>query len=208
MADNSVAPGTGETFAADDIGGVKFFRHKNALGPDGTHTADQGGVDLGSGVGAAFVRNRPYSGEQQQTSSGLTTASTNYTNGDVLGAGWTFTSMAAANGGCGRITGAHLLDKGDVLSAVELWFASATITFGTDNAAPSISDADAQLIVGRIQLAPSRDLGGNRHLPGDYISLPYHCDATSLFVYAVTLADNNFFAAATDLWLQLYYDLA
>lgn len=36
MADNTVLPGTGETYAADDIDGVKYQRVKIALGEPGT----------------------------------------------------------------------------------------------------------------------------------------------------------------------------
>lgn len=40
MADNSTAPGTGETFAFDDIGGIKFGRSKIVHGADGTNDGD------------------------------------------------------------------------------------------------------------------------------------------------------------------------
>lgn len=35
MADNTTLPGTGETYASDDIGGVKYFRSKLVWGADG-----------------------------------------------------------------------------------------------------------------------------------------------------------------------------
>jgi hypothetical protein len=37
--------------------------------------------------------------------------------------------------------------------------------------------------------------------------VPYACDATSLYVYAITLNDHNFFAASTDLRLTLVAEL-
>ena len=40
MADNSVAPGTGETFAFDDIGGIKYQRAKLIHGADGVNDGD------------------------------------------------------------------------------------------------------------------------------------------------------------------------
>lgn len=41
MADNtSITPGTGESIASDDIGGVKFQRIKVIHGPDGTNDGD------------------------------------------------------------------------------------------------------------------------------------------------------------------------
>jgi hypothetical protein len=208
MADGvAITAGSGTTVATDDISNVHYQRVKNALGPDGTWTADLGGVDLGSGVGAAFVRARPNVATQAQNSSGLTTASTTYVTGDTVGAGWTFTSMCPANGGTGRITAAILQDKSDVIAGYELWFASGSITFGTDNSAPNASDSDLEKIIGRVTCSPVRDLGGSRISYTDYLSLPYVCDATSLYVYAVTLNDHNFFGTATDLRLRLFYEL-
>ena len=143
--------------------------------------------------------------EQAQASSGLTTGATPYAIGDTLGAGWTFTNAAGASAGEGRLTGAVLLDKGDVTAAVDLWFASGSITFGTDNAAPNISDTDAEKIVGTVSVS-MQDLGANRI--GTWAgAMPYTCDATSLFVYAITRSAHNQFAAATDLRLKLFAEL-
>lgn len=142
---------------------------------------------------------------QSQNSSGLTTASTNYSNGDTLGAGWTFTSAARESGGSGVIRGVALIDKSDILSAVTLYFSSATLTFGTDNAAPSISDSDAELLGPQIPLAAD-DLGGVRLLAASGLYLPYTCAATSLFVWArADTISAAFFGAATDLRLKLLY---
>lgn len=165
-----------------------------------------GSADLGS-EHALMVRPRPNAQSQAQNSSGLTTASTNYTLGDVVGAGWTFTSMAAVSGGGGRVTGVVLLDKSDVILGYELWFASGSITFGTDNSAPSISDSDAEKLIGRVTTTAVRDMGGCRITYCDYLSMPYICDATSLYVYAIALNDHNFFGATSDLRLRLFYEL-
>ncbi|HYF47593.1 MAG TPA: hypothetical protein VD926_15365 [Acidimicrobiales bacterium] len=206
MADNvAITAGTGTSIATDDIGGVHFQRSKTALGPEGSHTADLAGRDLGAGVGAAYVDLRPLSGSQSQDSAGLTTATTSYAAGDVLGTGWTFTSMARASGGMGRIIGAALLDDGDVTVAVDLYIASGSITFGTDNAAPSVSDADAAKILNVIGISMT-DLGGCRFGSASGLSVPYFCDATSLYVYAVTRAAHSFFAAVDDLHLRLFFE--
>lgn len=208
MADNvTIDPGTTTPIASDDIGGVQFQRMKVAAGANGSHTGDVEGRTVDGGAGAAlFVDPRPRTGHQIQDSSGLTTASTNYTLGDVVGAGWTFTSMARAAGQGGRITGVSALDDGDVLAGLDLFFASGSITFGTDNVAPSVSDADAAKILGVVGLS-FVDLGGSRFASAPGLSVPYICDATSLFVYARTLDGNNFFAAADDVHLRLFYEL-
>jgi hypothetical protein len=163
-----------------------------------------GSTDHGS-THALHVDPRDNLLSQSQNSAGLTTASTNYSNGDTLGSGWTFTSMARESGGSGVIRGIALIDKSDILSAATLYFSSASITFGTDNAAPSISDSDAENLGPQMPVAAD-DLGGVRLLAAQGLWLPYTCAATSLFVYArADTISNNFFGAATDLRLRLLY---
>lgn len=160
-----------------------------------------GTTDLGA-THALWTDDRIQLGTQSQASSGLTTASTNYSIGDTLGAGWTFTSMARASGLGGFIKGISLLDKGDVMSACDLYISPSSITFGSDNSAPGVSDSDAQGLR-RITGLGFYDLGGCRLATLDSLNVAYMCAATSLYVYAVTTVANNFFAAATDLYLTL-----
>ena len=208
------SPSVGTEVATDDCGAaghVQLVKLAQSANGDATPiTADADGLEVKvtnaplavTGTVASTVTTY----DQAQASSGLTTGATPYSLGDVLGAGWTFTSAVAASGGRGRLTGVVLLDKGDVTVAVDLWLASASITFGTDNAAPSISDTDAEKIVGTISLS-MQDLGNNRIGSLSGISVPYVCDATSLFVYAVTRTAHNQFAAASDLRLHLFAEL-
>lgn len=137
-------------------------------------------------------------------SSGLTTASTNYSNGDVLGAGWTIPNAAKASGGTGRVIGVDFRDYADILTAAQLYLFQGSVTFGTDNAAPSISDADSLKFVGTIPVA-LLDLGGVRVGSVDSISVPYVLDGTDLFVYATaTSIAASFFGATTDLRLRVH----
>lgn len=195
-------PGTGEIVATDEVGSDHYELVKLAAGTTGS-AEPIGATDLGS-YDALWVDHRLNGATQSQASAGLTTASTNYTAGDVLGSGWTFTSMARAAGLGGRIKGIHILDKGDVMTSCELYISSTAITFGTDNAAPSVSDADAQTLK-RIPGFGFQDLGGCRLASLDSLDIMYFCAATSLFVYAMTTVANNFFAAVTDLYLTLDY---
>lgn len=146
---------------------------------------------------------------QEQASAGLTTATTGYTAGDTLGTGWVFTTMVGTTGGAARLTGIRVYDKADIMQSMTLFFAAASITFGTDNAAPSISDADQAKIHGQATLTFT-DLGNSRVATLDSISIPYYCDATSLYVYAITnttLPSPTFFGAAGDLPIRLFYEL-
>jgi hypothetical protein len=147
----------------------------------------------------------PATETQTVASANLTTATTAYTAGDTLGDGYTFTLMAKQSGKGGRITGVKMLDKADIVSSIDLYLSSGSITFGTDNVAPSVSDSDAAKIISIIPLVYN-DLGTSRLLSSGNILVPYICDATSLYVYAVTRVGHTFFGATTDLPLTLFYD--
>lgn len=204
MADNVTLPGTGAVVGADEvsIGGIvqQVQRVKLVNGEDG-------GTDLLPGSAARGLVVEPRASAvapAHVASSGLTIATTSYTAGDVLGAGWEITNAARAAGGTGRVVGAVLLDKADVVVAAELYLAAASVAFGADNAAPTISDADAEkLLPGPIGMT-MQDLGGARVGLASGLGLPYVCDATSLYVYAITRVAHGVFTAATDLSLRLF----
>jgi hypothetical protein len=144
---------------------------------------------------------------QAQDSAGLTTTSPAYAIGDTLGSGWTFTSMASGSGGGGIIRGVACKDDSDVMEGMLLWLSKASVTFGTDNAGPSISDSDAaHLVCGPIPLT-FYDLGGVRFGSMATLSEPYMCDVTSLFAYATTLSTNAVFGATGALRLRLFYEV-
>lgn len=205
MADNvAITAGSGTTVATDDVSSVHYQKFK--LFTSETDAAEGVGDDDQGTYRSLWVTPRVKVATQSQDSSGLTTSVTSYGTGDTLGAGWTFASMARAAGGTGRITGAVLLDDGDVTTSVRLWLASGSITFGTDNAAPSVSDADAAKLLGYLGVSMI-DLGANRVGSAGGLAIPYLCDATSLYVYATTESAHSFFAAADDLHLRLFYEL-
>lgn len=201
FGDVDITEGAGTPIAMDLISGRNFQRGKLASGQEGVSDAI-GDDDMGSSLRALWVANRARSGEAEIASAGLTIASTNYSIGDVLGTGWALTSMVDANGGMGHLKGLRVLDKADVMSGITLYFARASITFGTDNAAPSVSDSDALKIFATLSLGFT-DLGGCRIACMDTFKLPYVCDATTLYVYATTPVANNFFGAVGD--LSLWY---
>lgn len=201
MADNvAITAGTGTSIGTDDISGVHYQKMKLY---DGTADSTTAVTADSSGL---YVRPRPFSDWVQVTSSGLTTASTSYSIGDTLGAILSFTNAAVASGGRGKIVSAVLLDKADVIVDVRLHFFSATVTLASDNAAFAISDADAQLHLGTVQLPTAQDIGNNRVATASGIGLSYELAATTLFVAMETRTAHTFFGAATDLWLALGLD--
>lgn len=134
------------------------------------------------------------------TSSGLTTATTAYSDGDTLGALMSWNLGADK----GLIIGAVLTDAADVIGAVDLYLFDRSVTFGTDNAAPSISDADTLFSLGVISFPYPSDLGGARMASVDSISVPYDANAsTTIYGALVTRSAHTFFGAATNVQVRL-----
>jgi hypothetical protein len=133
------------------------------------------------------------------TSSGLTTATTAYTAGDTLGA--LNTLIIPGNLTDALILGVVVTDKSDIIGAVNLFFHDRSVTFGTDNAAPSISDADNLFAGPTIEMPPPYDLGGARRASIDSLAVPIHANvgATGCFFGVVTLTGHTFFGAVGDL---------
>lgn len=130
----------------------------------------------------------------QVTSAGLTTATNAYAAGDQVGTLFTFAGMAFANGGGGYIESILLNDEAAIIGPYTLWIFRSAPTLAADNAAFSLSDADAELLVGDpITLGTVRS-AVNNFSAGWYGALPYDCAATSLFVALQTNAAHTFFA--------------
>lgn len=152
MADNlttqSATPATvpaSSAIATDDIGSVHFQRIKQALGPNGTHTADLAGRDIGSGDGAAYVDPRPKVTRIQVSQ---TTTATAYEAKDAIGGLMTFANAARVSGGSIRIEGATLVDEDSQDAAIDLVLFRASVTAPTDEAAFNPSDAELLDCVG------------------------------------------------------------
>jgi hypothetical protein len=204
MADNvPITAGSGTSIAADDVSSVYYQRIKLVTSEDGS-SEPFGDLDHGS-TRSLYVHPRPDTviPSAPVNSAGLTTASTAYSAGDTLGTGWTIPNAAKASAGTGRVVGIDLRDYADVTSSISLWFFQGSVTFGTDNAAPSLSDADSLKYVGDITIAMV-DLGSVRVGSANSVSIPYVLDGTDLLVYATTNTGHTFFGAVTDLRLRVH----
>jgi hypothetical protein len=86
-----------------------------------------------------------------------------YVSGDVLFVATAFNGARVA-GGRSYLQSLTVVDADDQGYAMELYFFSATVTFGTINVAPSISDADALNFLGMVSVSTGDfiDLGGVR----------------------------------------------
>lgn len=138
------------------------------------------------------------------TASGLTTAITAYTAGDMLGAEITVTSAASASGGKGVISSLMVQNSvvnSPVTGALDMRWFNAASTPAADNAANSWSDANSRLQVVGIQVsAPTASALNSVSYTGN-LWLPYHCagGTTSLFLNVICLGAPAIFTAATDL---------
>lgn len=203
MADNVALPASGVTAVTDEItspytGGTAHAQGVKIL--DGTANGTAAAkVDANGKL--SVVQAIPK--RTSVTSSGLTTATTAYVAGDQLGARFDFAGQALATGGGGYIESIFLNDETAIIGTVTAWIFRDTVTAASDNAAFSISDADAQKLVGPpVTLGPvySATLSFNA---GWYGSIPYDCAATSLYVLLQTNGGHTFFGAATSLKLTL-----
>lgn len=203
MADNvAITAGTGTSIATDDVGGAHYQKMKLFDGSDGG--TDFAVVDTGNALG---VRSRRDLSRISVQSSGLTTATTAYSTGDQVGAIFEFANAARASGGSGTIVGIVLISAADIIGAYDAAIFDSSVSLAADNAAFTISDADALKLVGLSQLAGAFDIGANRIAQAFNVAIPYVCSGSaSLFAGLICRAGHTFFGAATDLQLILYVE--
>lgn len=149
------------------------------------------------------VNPRPVVGRLKVSSSGLTTATTEYSAGDQLGAGLEFTTAARFSGGSGIIQSATLVDDAAIVGTVDLFLFSQAATPAADNAAWAFSDADVQNFLGYITFPPPTTNANNGVSTVNVAGLAYVCAATSLFGYLVTRKAHTFFGAVDDVTVSL-----
>ncbi len=85
-----------------------------------------------------------------------------YASGDTLFATTAITGAVRANDERSVLMSIAVIDKDDQKPAVRILFFKSNVTFGTANAAPSISDSDAANYLGHVDIASADyvDLGG------------------------------------------------
>ncbi len=139
------------------------------------------------------------------TSTGLTIATTPYSDGDILGAEM---SWDMGTNTYGLILGATLVDAADITGAVDLYLFDRSVAFGTDNLAPTISDADVLFTMGKIAFPFPDDFGSSRLATVDSIALPVKANASGI-IYGrlVTRSAHTFFAAVGNLEVDLHFSL-
>ena len=141
------------------------------------------------------------------TSAGLTIATTAYSAADQVGTLFTIAGAANFTGGTGYITGLQLISAADTIGAYDVAIFDSSVTLASDNAAFAISDADALKLVGMVQLTGAFDIGNNRVCQAFNLAIPYACNGgTALYAGLITRSGHTFFAAVTDLQLNVYVE--
>lgn len=149
MANKTVA------IKADNWTDIPLVYHDNGDGTFSPTTYSTGGAGEGH-VGS-------FGGEGKLTIITPVLDTSAYVSGDVLFVPIAFNGARVA-GGRSYLQSLTVVDSDDQGFAMELYFFSATVTFGTINAAPSISDADALNFLGMVSVSTGDfiDLGGVR----------------------------------------------
>jgi len=153
MADNvAITAGSGTSIAADDISSVFYQRVKISHGADGSATDTSSAAPLPVGTLLTI------------TSVTLSLDTSAYADGDVLADSQIIAACLRANDGTGTITNVTVIDEDDQGIGFDLLFLDANVSLGSENAAPSITDANARNILGWVRVTASDfiDLGGAR----------------------------------------------
>lgn len=112
-----------------------------------------------------------------------------YAAGDVLFV-TTALTLAPASGPAGEVKGrvvqVTLLDKDDQGATLDLVVLRSNVALGTINAAPSISDADAEAVVALVPVLDWTDLGGCRVARAVFDPVEFTVPGTALYLAAIT----------------------
>ena len=120
----------------------------------------------------------------------LTVDSDVYAANDVLAATQELASAARTTGGCGIIQTISVMDLDDQGVAMDLVFLDDSTAIGTENAAVSLADSDADAVLGYVSIAASDycDLINSQVATVNNVGFHYKCatGSTSLYVAAIT----------------------
>lgn len=138
----------------------------------------------------------------------LTTDTLVYAAGDVLADTQPVTGVARVNDGTAMLQNLIITDADDQGQAMDIVFLKANVSLGTENAAVSITDANAKEIVGIVSVAANDfiDLGGVRvahvAVPAPII-LKAATGTTTVYIAAISRGTGTYTAAGLSVKLGL-----
>lgn len=122
-----------------------------------------------------------------------------YASGDVLAATQELIGAVPTPGGHALLHSLVVNDKDDQGQALDLVFLRSNVSIGTENAAVSIADNDADEVLGIVSVAVSdfQDLGGCRiaTVPSIGIVLEAASSSTSIYIAAISKGIGTYTAA-------------
>lgn len=98
-----------------------------------------------------------------------------YANGDLLADTQSIAAVFRENDGTGSIKSLTVIDEDDqTLYAFSIWFLDGTGSLGTENSAPSATDAVCRTILAKVDFATTDglDLGGSKVYSKTGLSIP------------------------------------
>lgn len=147
---------------------------------------------------------RPRARRVQADSVGLTTATINYTQGDILGSHIVFNNMARFDGGAATVATATLVDKSNSVGAVDLHLFSQQVTPANDNQQAGFSDIDMNHYVGTLSFPAPIQFTNSQAVTLPAVGLTFITQSnTALWGYLVTLTNHTFFNMANDITISL-----
>jgi len=142
MADNvAVTAGSGTSIAADDISSVWYQRVKMVIGADGTNDGD-----------IAATNPMPVSAAYKVVTVTCSLPIGALSDGDVMFDTQEIAAAVQLSGGVSILQSVTVLDKDDQGIAFDLVFLDAATSIGTEDSAVSITDADAEDILGVVSI--------------------------------------------------------
>lgn len=193
---------SGGTADGDTGAGLSFIQAVGIWGSgSGGPFLIPGSVANGLGVDVTRVAQKPFA--LALTSAGLTTGTTAYVTGDMLGTIWSAAMPASfPSGGTGLITGVTFTSKTTTIGGVDIYVFNASVSQAADNAANSWSDADMLKLEAVIPV-PAPIVSALNATVSVPVQVPFQLAATTIYLCVVTRTGHTFFGAVGDLQIKL-----
>jgi hypothetical protein len=201
---SSVASGTGiatkqATHQGDANQHIQVMQLIGVSGSEGSYTLTEIGTNLGVLI------------ETTSTVLDLTLSldTSAYADGDVLAATQEVSNAVRESGGSGVLQSIVVVDKDDQGEALDIVIFDSSATLGTENAAVSISDADAAKILGIVEVLATDyvDLVNSQLVTKDNLGIVVEASGSaSLYVAAISRGTGTYTASGIVLRLGILQD--
>lgn len=141
-------------------------------------------TDVGLPAGESFLGTTGEAGTVIDLTLSLDTGGA-YAANDLLADTQTLTNVARVNGGQVTLQSVQLLDLDEQSQSIDLIFLDTNVSMGTENSAPSISDANAANILGSVYLLAANyfDIGGSTYCTKSAIDLRLKAGSSTKDLY-------------------------